>query len=780
MRIPFCLFVILTSCAVAGQASAASEPPQAAVLGPVTGDSPGTVTTGVADQLKQAGYDVTTIGADTLCDPTKLTTDRFDLLALPDASALPVRAMGPLGTYLKQGGDLIAFRAPLWQRALIETDDGWIDRGQFQRRYADTMPDHVVCAFTADEMASWIRTCDTPANPTRVGSIAEGPAPGARALHVDMPVLSGWDTVQSPEFDTPFPEGHTLTVFAAKGGPHTTDLSIEWREKDGSRWIAVIPLTSEWRLYAVPPEAFKFWQSVPSRKGDRFRPENALRMAIGLAYTHTHTPGDDNVYWVGPIGTSKSSPFYDELLAEGEAPAMDTLYPAYKLFECTEVSHLQYRPDQAILQGTVPPTPKTILSPHPRPKGSGFDKGQQWRWMPLMEAYTDDGEWRGTPVTLTAHADGPFRGGIWASFGVQDPEWYEDAAVLDMVGKIARRMQRGCFLIDGGSDFYTYFDDQLLTLGATACNLGPDSREALSTRVVVMDRKTRKTLETLEGFIPAGPGQTAQLARQWHPGEWPEEGLLVVAQLLAGETIIDHVQHEAHVWRPKANPSYMTVENGEFMLDGKRWRAHGVNYMPSSGVGTEDWDYFEHWVGARAYDPEIIQRDLDYCKDLGLNSVSIFIHYESLESQNLLDLLRRLDVMGMKANLSLRPGTPMDFEWDKMRHLIEYYRIAEHDAVFALDLAWEPMFWDHDKRVRWDKDWEAWIVERYGSVENAEEDWAFAVPRDADGNVTNPVIPQTDEDGPWRVMTAAYRRFLDTLLYEKYSAARALVRTLDP
>ncbi|MDH7603135.1 MAG: hypothetical protein QHI38_13425, partial [Armatimonadota bacterium] len=44
----------------------------------------------------------------------------------------------------------------------------------------------------------------------------------------------------------------------------------------------------------------------------------------------------------------------------------------------------------------------------------------------------------------------------------------------------------------------------------------------------------------------------------------------------------------------------------------------------------------------------------------------------------------------------------------------------------------------------------------------------------------NPLPEQIDTDGEWRVMVAAYRRFLDTLLYKKYAEARRLVRSVDP
>ena len=180
------------------------------------------------------------------------------------------------------------------------------------------------------------------------------------------------------------------------------------------------------------------------------------------------------------------------------------------------------------------------------------------------------------------------------------------------------------------------------------------------------------------------------------------------------------------------------------------------------------------------YDPEVIARDLHHIKDLGMNAISIFIYYDSLEAQNLLDLLRMAEDLDLKVNLSLRPGTPLDFHWNEMRALIEHYRLAQHDAIFALDLAWEPLWGNQEARRRWDADWAAWITERYGSIEAAEKDWGLPLPRDPEGHPTNPTDRQVVDDGPWRPMVAAYRRFLDTLLYEHYSRARRLVRSLDP
>lgn len=736
----------------------------------------------LAARLADTGYLVQPLDLDALCEAENLPPGGMDLLVLPNGGELPVRAMPVIDRFAKGGGDILALNAPLWQRALIRAGGQWTNRDSYCREHAADPPPHVLFDFSGDALAEWTRTTDRAANPVR-HEIVDGPGQGQKALHVEFPQLTGWETYASPTLDGPFPPGHTLTVFAAKGGPNTTQLAVEWMERDGSRWIATVHMTTEWQLFVLEPKDFRFWESVPARRNGVFNPANAEKLSVGLAFTHTRIGGDEHAYWVGPIGTAERTADYDELLAAPKPPIMDTLCPTYKYFASTDVGRL-YSPDHMrwFLETRDTAVPLTVRSPHPRPKGNGFDKGREWRWAPLVECETAGGEWRGNPATLLVHAEGPYKGGVWLAYGIGDAGWYLSEPALAWVMDAVRRMRQWpYYLVDGGAECYTYTEGQTVTLGARVAHVGeaPVST-GLTARVQVEDAAGQK-LFVRDLAVDVEPGGVAAVSCDWPRGEWPASGECTVrAMLIHGSDCIDHVEHTIHLWKPKENPSYITAEGGEFVLDGERWRAHGVNYMPSSGIGIEDWEYFEYWVGKRSYDPDIIQRDLEHCKDMGLNALSVFQHFPSNDSRNLLDLLRRADEMDLKVNLSLRPGTPLDFEWEKISTMLRDYQVAEHDCVFALDLAWEPMWRDHDARKRWDPAWEAWVIERYGSIEEAERVWGFEVPRDGTGAVTNPVIPQLDEDGPWRVMVAAYRRFLDTLLYEYYSRARTLVRGIDP
>lgn len=728
---------------------------------------------GLRGSLEEAGYEVSPVDAAGLCGGLS----GLDLLVLPDGSRLPADSVGPLEAYLRRGGDIIALNAPLWRTVLVQVDGKWLSREEYARSTAAELPENLLFDFAEGSTDAWLRNTSEAGAEATYETVADGPAPGRRSLHVRLGAYRGWDTFGPELLEQPFPAGHTLTVFAAKGGPDTHSLAVEWREKDGCRWIATAPLTTEWRQYVLAPEDFKFWESDPARRNDTFRPENAATMRVGLALTHTGPGGLSQEYWVSGFGTSPMTAERARLLAEPRIPKLDGLSPGYKSFESTGVAELV-----SVLAGRADlPEASVMRSAHPRPSGGGFDKGRAWRWMPLVEARSTPGAWRGVPGAMTAHAEGTWQGGQWASFGVQGTDWYRRPEVMRLLRDVAARMRRGLCIIDGGADFYTYFEEQTPRVGLRIANLGAREQKATA-RVAVtpIGKGRRKPVFRKEWPVVIGPGGETRVEAVWRPAGWRDEGFLVEAELLEGGRAIDSVSHEIHVWRPKKKKEFVAVENGDFVLGGRRWRAHGVNYMPSTGIAAEDRPYFEYWLGVRSYDPVAIDRDLDHIVDMGLNSVSIFLYRRDMESQNLLDLLRRLEQRGLKANLSLRPGTPVDFQWDGIREMIAYYRLPENDTVFAYDLAWEPMWMFQKDRRRWDADWEAWVIERYGSIGNAERDWAWPIPRDENGAVTNPPTEHTDEDGEWRGMVAAYRRFLDTLLYKYYSRARRLVRSVDP
>lgn len=753
----------------------------------------------LAAALRGAGYEPEPTSLEVLTNPARLTNGHYALLVLADARSLPTATVPAIESYLKAGGNLLALRAPAWESPLCEIQGNWISRETYEKRLADEKPQHLVEAFADANLPGWWRSSNDLQTKALYRVVPDG---SGTALHASVARLTSWDTFISPPWQHPFPANHTLTCFRAKGGPRTRQLALEWDEQDGSRWIAVVNLSPEWKQYALPPQAFKLWES-PGRgePGDGFNPARAARFSVGLALSHTGLQGQEHEYWFAGLGTAPS-PFGPLEFPLASVPRLESLSPGYQFLEITTPIRVrsddQKEPLEAwerertagvlLNQEARPPfgaaraSRARLLGLHPRPRGVGFNQDRPFRWEPLLGAYDSvSGDYRGAVAALLVQVAPPFRPGVWAVFTPADEAFYLQPLVTNCLRQVLARMRRGVFLTEAGSESFTLFGGQKFRAGAEVVNFGRTTATNLTLAVQLAGRSGRTQRTVLERTFTLAPGQTARCDQDGLDLHQGEE--VISAVLSAPDCPLDALAHELAVWKPKSNPEFIRAARGGLWLGGHPWKAHGVNYMPSTGLGVASARFFEHWLGRGAYDPAVVERDLQRVKAMNLNAVSIFIDHQSLPAQNLLDFLRRCDNLGLRVNQSLRPGTPMDFRWNEMRELIEFYRLAQNDIIFAYDLAWEPSHGNHDEQERaYAGLWQNWALARYGSVDAAERAWSVSAPRNPAQTNRLSVPPMTDlvHDGPWRKMAADYRRFLDAQLHQHYAEARRLVAALDP
>jgi len=726
---------------------------------------------GLADELaalvRKGGHEVTLINADILCNRLAVTTGRFDMLFLPACHTLPGEAGSVIEAYCHAGGDLAGLGTPAFRNILAKVGNKWFSRDDWRRLLNKQPTARLLFSFDEEDLSKWQRHTNAPNSP-----ITRELVPGKRgkALHVVIPRMAGWDGFASPRLEDPFPEGHTLTCLWAKGVGETNRLMLEWRERDGSRWIATFPVGREWRRVVLAPEDFEFWQSVPERgfPGDCFRPENAVQCVIGVAHTHTGRRVGRYEFLIDELGTA---PAPGPTPSFRPPPVIENLGPPYKFYEVSDFDDLRLsapttpagRQERLLL-------PSLAFAHHPRPTGKGYGRGRTWRWVPLVAA-AKKGQgrcgWRGAVGSM--FLDFATRSARLA-VGVDDPAWYRRAEVREFIAKTVGRMARGIFFAEAGPDAYTYRESATLRCGARVANISRWPSPALWVETTFRGQRIRREL----GPIPPG----GVISREWVLAAGLREGKGTVAVRLGeGPKPLDAIATTVAVWRPQPPDKrrFVTVRDGDFWLDGKKWYPHGVNYMPSSGIAASVHAYFEYWLGAESYDPEIIQRDLERIKDIGFNSVSIFIYHRSLRANNLLDILRRCDELGLKVNLSIRPGTPMDEGyWPRWKEIIERNRLWEQDVVWAYDIAWEPFFGSEAQRKRYDPLWRDWLARKYGSLEAAKN--AFAL----EGEITGPSGWQLTHDGPHRKFVADYRRFADELVHQRYREAYRRMKALDP
>jgi len=769
---------------------ALAAPPAVLLSDPALPNADAALARSLAQDVQAAGYAPVSRTVAELTQPDALAPERCALLVLPQARALPTTLAPAVYAYLKAGGRLLALGVPAWGIPLVAGPDGqWITSAEAGEAQALVPASHSVFDFGSLDLSAWHRASNDLTAPTQeTVALVEARGRRALALHVTVSNLSGWDTFASPPLTAAFAEGRTMTVFSARGGRRTSALAVEWDEKDGARWIATVPLTTRWQRYSLPPSAFHPWQNTDERARQGFRPQDADRLAVGLAFSHTGSVGGAHEYWITSIGTATPA---EAPAAPPEAQTLaplETLTPAYKFFPIHGAIRLA--------GGAITP-PASPESSQPRPTGTGFAKGRAGRWVSLLDAEdARTGEWRGSLATLRLNLPGSANGGgIWAAWTPTDPAFYRQPAMRRMLTQTVRRMRDGLFLTEGGANFYTYFPGQPVTLGARAVNLAaPGNNGRAGGLSVTVTNSAGRVLVKRSWPVTLMRGGTFAQGFIWNPpAVWPAGGCTVTTTLTENGQVVDRLAHQIHVWAPPAHPDWVTIKpDGHFSLDDRLWRVNGVNYMPSSGIGQDNGALFEQWLSAAAYDPAVVERDLTHIAGLGLNAVSVFLYDGSIPAQNLLDLLRRCREHHLRVNLSLRPVVSDYLQeagrdeaerraWKTFSSIITSYHLAQNDTVFAYDIDWEPDFARYGRQRRTDADWAAWVNARYGAVAAAEQSWGVPAPRDKEGRLTGPSgASLTQTGGPETKLIAAYRRFLDDWLAETYGFPARRIRAIAP
>ena len=786
--IPVIILLLLT---VVGYAA----PPVALILSdPSLPSYDNSVVKTLSRVLQGAGYAPAVVTVDELLRPGSL--DECRLLVTPGCRALPGELIPPVMSYLKRGGGLFAMGAPAWDSLLLKDASGrWVTPDQIGSSHALEPPENVLLTFPERSLA-WEVSTDHPESSSSFETVQVSfNGRSSRAAHVKISNLSGWNTFAPPVgTKQKFPDGMTDTVFSARGGPRTRSISIEWEEKDGSRWIAAIPLGQTWRQYRLVPSDFKAWQNSAERTAQGFHPQNALRCHVGMAFTHTGTIGGAHEFWISEIGASHPLADTASASAAYAVPILDTLAPKYKFFNIHGSVKLQSDPGQVYGRLTSTPFSGELLSTSPRPAGSGFMKGRKWRWIPILQANdSKTGEWRGTPITLMLHSvKSDFPAGAWLVSSISEPSFYQRAKVQQFLQSVLTKMRNGLFLMDTGAEFYTYTTGQPIRYGCSVMRTAGAKEDSAR-------REIRTTIAPCKGgkskvdILPLQNLQIDPAIATWKATyPWPAGGYRLSWELIENGNVIDRLQHTISHYDLPATKQYVTrSSDGHFLLNGKRWRINGINYMPSSGIAQEDGQIFEQWLSKEAYDPEVIDRDLDHVVKLGMNAVSVFVYRESLDSQNLIDYLMRCRARNLKVNLSLRPGmldflnkggdNPLQGALDNFTTMVRRFKLGNDDTIFAYETAWEPAFGNQQARLIMDPAWRTWVTKHYNGEENAEKAWGVPAPRNAKGELTNPPDIYFSGDKREAVKIAAdYRSFLDEWLDSTYGAATKAIKSLAP
>ncbi len=688
--------------------------------------------TALAALLKEAGREARPVQPEALIEALK--DPAVGLVAAPDLTLLPRASAEALIAFIEAGGDLLATGGEPFAGVVYLQEKKWVD---WATLLSATEPRRI---FLVPALARGLqRSSNQPVPAPRLTYGALGPDGTETALDVRIEKLTGWDTLAMPAFEaSPFGPDDSLTIFSVKGTTGQT-ITVEWKEQDGSRWIAAVPLTAEWKRHALSPSDFKFWAdgSPPERADTQFQPSRAKVLSFGPASGFGAVTDRAVSYTVGPFGVAPS-PTDQSLYVP---PVIETLSPWYK----------QYETLRGKAQARVPLARPRGLTAWPELEGRYEAVGALAK--PDATRYQTSS---GAVITWlpTVELPAPAKQALLA-------QWKRDLL--------------GVTLLNGGPERLLNRPGAKPDLAARVLNRGV---EAISAVVRFETIKGKETVATADAQLVLAPGATrgvAASAPELAAGEYQ-----VRITVRVGEEVGDQLIAPLRVLARADDPQRrVTVADGVFQVDGKRVFLHGTNYWPGYVSGAERGRYWGHWLTPRNYDPELVEADLATMQKLGLNLVSI--QYSAADQGGpVADFLERCARHGLWANIYLGGAHPLSFSRETVTALLEAADLRGNPTVFAYDLAWEPRLGDHAERTRFDTAWRDWLDEQYGSLAAAEQAWGRPAPRDAQGLVTNPSDQEITSDGEHRVMVAAYRRFADDLISRGYRDVVQHVKTLDP
>ncbi len=291
-------------------------------------------------------------------------------------------------------------------------------------------------------------------------------------------------------------------------------------------------------------------------------------------------------------------------------------------------------------------------------------------------------------------------------------------------------------------------------------------------------------------------------------GILPKGDYTATLRLMIGDEEVDRIDSPLRVLDPTSTrqpDQKIHVVNGAFYVGSRHVFLQGVNYWPRFMGGLSPYRFYSvSWLEPNNYDPDIVEADLTEIAALNFNLIDIqYVDFQDnwqQQARTLIDFLERCRRHGIWVRISLRASI-LNAAYtgllnSKLGAYLEAAYLPGNDRVFAYELLWEPSVGTHSQggqggfvngllqyntgRLVLDADWRAWVNDQYGSLANAEQIWGITAPRDATGQLTNPLDDQITTDGPWRIMVAAYRRFSDDYLGRNLGVFAREIRRTDP
>ena len=468
--------------------------------------------------------------------------------------------------------------------------------------------------------------------------------------------------------------------------------------------------------------------------------------------------------------------------------------PQYKIFLEKDCNDFTVLDKVHISEELKSDNPVDVICPVMRPLGEGFNMDRKVRIIPCIgvqkDGHRDNGmrgaaayfvlsdtsghltpTWGSRPGTVTATT----RGSAVGAIGISYNDLIKMNGGIELVCDMVQTLDNGVFIFEAGADMYVCKPNERFNLGA----------KVLSTKFDYLEAKV--SIKILDNDNIIFEKQFPLLLNPQHytsfcePFEINTVGdYVIVTELICDDVVVDQTNSELFVCEKQIDKKdeFIKVKDGDFYLKNKKWYMHGINYWPLYHVSLELTDY---WLGAfdrSMYIPSEVDKDLAFLKKQHINSVAVRIDHNDIDRvvQPIKDFFHRCRKYDIKISFCFANITnPLYFQKQAYKKLMNMLEIESDSTVFALDLAWEvgSHFYDANTKDKFLPNWESWLEEQYGGVDEAQKYAGVVFDRDDAGNLVCPDCSGYFKDisDNERIQLTLFRYFVEdyaSRLWNKY------------
>lgn len=744
----------------------------------------------ISDELEKHGITVNSYSWRDIDTKDIFNIDNNPTVIIADAENCPAFMQNLVSNYLKTGGNVVTLGGPPFSNEFYSINNNEVDIFTLKNMMCQGEFDKTVIMplDTPNDLEGFVKDTYNPDSKKYEGnatlSIADDGVISSRCLKY---YTDDFSINESFEKNITINEKHNVIGFYAKALQNTRTITLKLIQDNGDMFKTTFCPTTNFSYYIFTKRDFVY-------AGNQFNLvhectpiyvdySKVSKIQFGHALSHAYSVAGEHAFFIQELSSANISLLNDTKVS------IDGLYPHYKFFPVTNAVSIKSYEKQSFIDPCSLRVPVDLFSHSPRSQATGINKGRRSRFIPLLECHDEKGLQCGyaaymiLPVSIGDLQSTNKTGSIIA-FTTADYSFYQEGGAVACAQAIAS-LYNPAILIEGGTDEYIYQTNDTANIGAVV--LIREQCDELKLKINYNNTSLIYDITDLNAVQNSDKLNILRVVTDFIPTDTE-----IVIELLLGDRVIDILSHSVSIFKPKPEDelqfAYIKPNENEIYIGDKCVRFFGVNYMPSSGLGMDTYEEFEHYVAGYAYDPDIIENDLKRICDVGLNAVSIFMSYEpSINSNNILHLVDLCAKYSLYVDFSIRPhANPFDFSEDEVRRIIKKYNFDKNDTIVAYDIAWEryvgtynECYGNFNGRKSFDKDWARFVLNRYGSIEAAQHAWGRELPTNSVGEIiglSDDMLREKDANK----MVAAYRRFIDNLVATAHHKAMQFIKSIDP